>query len=347
MKNPLNNEKIRLFWDKTRLFLAEAFLPSEKNDYKPEALDGPKLFWYGAVLLIVKIAFFSLILFLPFTNYFSTIVSQNLLALVNDARQAKNLTVLSFNAQLNSAAELKAEHMVANNYFDHFSPSGISPWYWFKKAGYKYDYAGENLALDFSDTKAVFDAWMASPTHRANILNPNFREIGLAVKQGELQNHQATLAVLEFGSQQTTKSAPIKAQPSIEIPKVAAAAPSKNPTTPKPATPAFSPAQPNPSVSPLVLSENITLKAANSASPLPSLEPTETPAAVSAPQSALVLGAFISKTDEVLKSLYLYFTIFLAAALVVNVLVKIRIQRWPTIFGSTLLIALSCALIFI
>lgn len=344
-----NQEKIG---QKVRRFAREIFLPSRENDYSPKILGAGNLFWYGFALLALKIAFFSLILFLPSTNYFSAIVSQNLLALINNARQSQNLPALAFNDRLNSAAQLKAEDMLANGYFEHFSPTGISPWQWFKKAGYVYEYAGENLALDFSDTRVVFDAWMQSPTHRANILNPNFREMGLAVESGQLLDHQATLAVLMFGSPQPAKTVSVSkanqtpAVTPAKTPK-AIATPSVKISTPLPsATPRLIP---TPAPGSEVLAGNIELGTTLKAETSP--EPTEKPGpnlAVSVPvRSTLVLGAFVSKSDELFKSLYLYFTIFLIIALGVNILVKIKIQRWPTIFATSLLIMLSTVLIFI
>jgi len=109
---------------------------------------------------------------------------------------------LAESAKLNQAAQLKAENMVANNYFNHTSPSGISPWYWFTKVGYNYKYAGENLAIGFFDSQEVYQAWLNSPEHRANIVNPNYTEVGTAVLSGFGSNN-TIVVVQEFGSQKT------------------------------------------------------------------------------------------------------------------------------------------------
>jgi cytochrome c oxidase subunit IV len=90
--------------------------------------------------------------------------------------------------------------MLANGYFAHSSPTGITPWYWFKNVGYSYKAAGENLAVGFIDSKEVVDAWIDSPSHRANLFSSNFQEIGIAVLTGEFNGQETTLVVQSFGS---------------------------------------------------------------------------------------------------------------------------------------------------
>jgi hypothetical protein len=90
--------------------------------------------------------------------------------------------------------------MIKENYFAHNSPSGKTPWFWMEKNNYDYRYAGENLAMDFHTALDQQLAWMKSPTHRKNILNQEFKEIGVAVKQGLIQGHLATITVQEFGT---------------------------------------------------------------------------------------------------------------------------------------------------
>jgi hypothetical protein len=68
-----------------------------------------------------------------------------------------------------------------------------------KEAGYEYQVAGENLARDFGTTPDMMEAWMASPTHRANIVNPKYTEIGIAVIDGVFQGYETTLVVQMFG----------------------------------------------------------------------------------------------------------------------------------------------------
>ncbi len=372
--------KIADFYTQAKKWLFEVFVPEENNQYLPEALKPKLLFCYSAILLLIKIAAISFFLFLPYSNFFSAITQDRLIVLINQARQNNNLPAVSLNEKLNTTANLKINDMLTNNYFEHISPAGVTPWSWFKKAGYNYAYAGENLAIDFAQTDDVFSAWMASPTHRDNILNPNFNEIGLAVKNGPLQNHDATLAVLVFGrpaaeiarlsggkpqtGQSTTSADTISKEKTISASGRSATPTPKIQKTPLPRL-TTTPIQ-SPSTIPLISNlpstpanqiiaekENIELKsiAGETTENLGiNAEPAKIPRSLSSTSSKWtprVLGVFASKTDEVTKSLYLYFALFLALALMVNIFVKIEIQYWPTIFSTTLVILLSSALIFI
>jgi len=119
---------------------------------------------------------------------------------VNESREAQGLVELKENEKLSKIAADKANDMIKNNYFAHTSPAGLTPWYWFEKEGYDYKYAGENLAINFKTAEEQHKAWMASLTHRKNILNTNFSEIGVAVAAGEINGQMAIVTVQEFGS---------------------------------------------------------------------------------------------------------------------------------------------------
>ncbi len=360
-KSAQTKQKISAYLNKAKIIFLEVFVPHEENNFLPKALKSKYLFWYGASLLIIKIALISLVLILPSTDFFSAITVQQLISMINQERQARSMSALSLNISLNSVADLKINDMLAKDYFDHTSPAGLTPWYLFKQIGYNYAFAGENLAMGFTESGAVFQAWMNSPTHRDNILNPNYQEMGLAVRSGQIQNHADTLAVLVFGKQQTAAprtqvaQTPVKTNPPAPTPKKTPAisiTPSAAPqvkqnelyvTEPKNTpSPSVIP-QTTASPAPLALAEQIKLET------VPSPQQTEQnsvnyPRVGYAPR---VLGAFTSKSDEIFKSLYLYFTLFLAIALAVNIFVKIRIQYWPTIFATTLIIMMSTTLIFI
>jgi len=101
--------------------------------------------------------------------------------LVNEERIKNGLKPLKENAKLDESANLKLNDLINNRYWDHVSPEGIDPWYFFKKVGYVYEYAGENLAKDFYDPISIVEAWMVSKEHKENILNQNFTETGIAV----------------------------------------------------------------------------------------------------------------------------------------------------------------------
>jgi hypothetical protein len=69
-----------------------------------------------------------------------------------------------------------------------------------KEEGYAYKAAGENLAINFTDAKEQQSAWMESKTHRANILNANYREIGVAVVEGKIDGQHSIVTVQLFGT---------------------------------------------------------------------------------------------------------------------------------------------------
>lgn len=130
----------------------------------------------------------------------STILPAVIVSETNEERRDDALPPLVRNPILDAAATMKAEHMAANQYFAHFSPDGISPWYWFEQSGYSFVHAGENLAIYFTDSSEVVDAWMNSPTHRANILDAQYREIGLGVAEGEFEGYDTIYVVQLFGT---------------------------------------------------------------------------------------------------------------------------------------------------
>lgn len=118
----------------------------------------------------------------------------------NIARTKNGLTSLSENTQLNSAATLKLRDMFEKQYFAHVSPQGNGPSYFVEQAGYTYVMIGENLALgNFENDQELVEAWMGSPGHRENILNPRYQEIGIAVGQGIFEGERTWLAVQVFG----------------------------------------------------------------------------------------------------------------------------------------------------
>lgn len=131
----------------------------------------------------------------------SDITGDMVIKLVNKARAVTNVAILKKNSLLQEAAEKKAQDMIDNDYFAHVSPQGKSPWYWIQQNGYDYRFAGENLAINFTNAEEQQKAWMDSPLHKKNILNPEYREIGVAVKQGKINGQMTTVVVQMFGTE--------------------------------------------------------------------------------------------------------------------------------------------------
>lgn len=115
------------------------------------------------------------------------------------------------NTELEVAAAEKAKYMFAKNFWAHIGPDGTTPWYFIKGAGYEYMYAGENLARGYTTAPEVVEAWMASPTHRENIMSPNYSDIGFAVATGNLTGSETVLVVEMFGTEANADSKQIAA----------------------------------------------------------------------------------------------------------------------------------------
>jgi uncharacterized protein YkwD len=176
------------------------FIPHRENGYKPHALRHRSLLFYSLLLVAVKVVTtLILISVYPTEAEFSTITTNRIIELTNQTRTEQGLPALKTNEILNQAAALKAQDMVTNGYFAHTSPDKVTPWHWFSEAGYEYTYAGENLAMNFSEAEEAMTAWMNSPTHRDNIVSKNYADIGVAVAVGKINGQETTIVVQMFG----------------------------------------------------------------------------------------------------------------------------------------------------
>ena len=176
-------------------------LPSPRNNYKAGILHPASLSVVVAVFLFFQSSLNLLVLAMPSVlGYASNITPEKIVELTNQERAEAGLHALTLDPLLSEAAQRKAGDMFAFNYWAHNSPSGRDPWSFFKEINYQYLYAGENLARDFNDSEGVVDAWMVSPSHKDNLLNNKYQEIGVAVVDGTLQGMQTTLVVQLFGT---------------------------------------------------------------------------------------------------------------------------------------------------
>lgn len=103
-----------------------------------------------------------------------------LYASLNRERRAAGLQPLQIDPTLNEAAADHVADMAQRGYFDHDSPSGVTPWERMRSHDCTFSYAGENLALAPSARQAE-RALFNSPPHRANMLSRNFTRVGIAV----------------------------------------------------------------------------------------------------------------------------------------------------------------------
>ncbi|HEY9619334.1 MAG TPA: CAP domain-containing protein [Crinalium sp.] len=112
------------------------------------------------------------------TSTGSSLIDQ-VVSLTNQFRQQNGLQPLSANGTLNSVALKHSQNMANQDFFSHTEPDGSQPWDRMTAAGYSWSAAGENIAGGQQTAQEVFNAWVNSSGHRANMLNPNFREIGV------------------------------------------------------------------------------------------------------------------------------------------------------------------------
>jgi len=153
------------------------------------------------------------------TLAYATNVSQSgLLAATNSERSAVGAQSLTLNSKLNSAAQAKANDMVARNYWSHNTPDGEEPWVFINNAGYKYLKAGENLAYGFGDSSDTIVGWMNSPSHKANMLDASFAEVGFGFANSADFNSsgEETVVVAMYGKPQTLAATAQQAAPTTQ-----------------------------------------------------------------------------------------------------------------------------------
>lgn len=177
------------------------FLPAETNDYSPHILEQASIAgMFVLIVLTFVIVNIQSLVWVTSEWMVGAVLPAVIVTGTNDERVEASVPALTRNSLLDEAASRKARHMADGEYFSHYSPSGLSPWYWFKEAGYQYEHAGENLAIHFTDSDEVIEAWMDSPTHRENILNHKYTEIGIGTAKGEYEGEQTIYVVQLFGS---------------------------------------------------------------------------------------------------------------------------------------------------
>lgn len=169
-----------------------------------------------------------------------------LLSSTNSQRAANGKAGLSLNSKLNSAAQAKANDMVARDYWSHTTPDGQEPWVFIDNAGYSYTKAGENLAYGFSTSSNTVSGWMNSPSHKANMLDSAFTEVGFGFANSPnfVGDGQETVVVAMYGQPQTLAAThqtpaptPAPTTPQTAPTPVPAPAPVQEKPKPKPKKP--------------------------------------------------------------------------------------------------------------
>lgn len=308
-----------LLYNKCIKMLKKYFIPHEGNGNRPNILRPRTVAFVIIVAVVVESVFiFGASYIAPRSKLFGLIETSALVDGTNAARTANNVPALTESALLDVAAQDKANDMVANDYFAHTSPSGITPWYWFEKVGYDFSSAGENLAVDFSDSSDVTTAWLNSPEHRANILNAGFTQIGMATAEGMYQGHEAIYVVELFATPAPTFD--------LGTPALAAAPPVAKPA---------------------VARSTSTVGAVTGTIAITANESTT-------PKATVPVASIIPATDQAnlaqtaaanpvhaIDYLYLALALVFALALVLNIFIKIKVQYTSLILGGMLVILVA------
>lgn len=176
-------------------------LPYPERDVRARLIKNSALLFYVLVLLGFQLYVYHLT---PRILGFATDIRvADLYQLTNQKRIESGASALKVDHRLEKAALAKAQDMFSKNYWAHYAPDGsTSPWKFIIEAGYTYKFAGENLAKDFNTSVSVVEAWLASPSHRANLLSRSYQDIGIVAVNGTLLGEETTLVVQMFGTLQ-------------------------------------------------------------------------------------------------------------------------------------------------
>jgi Cysteine-rich secretory protein family len=313
------------------------FIPNEHNEYKPHVLRKTSLSILAFIAVLIFFAGVVNVELIRNTNLLSAVISRSLVTLTNSNRVKNQIGQLTVNPLLEKAAQQKADDMAAKNYFAHTSPEGKAPWYWFRNVGYNYTYAGENLAINFTDSEDVAAAWMNSTGHRANILNGKFTEIGIATAKGQYNGRDTVYVVQMFGKPAPTPTELVRQ--AKKVPKIGIAN--------APATPTVA------EVGQSVLGVETEMYAT-----MPELEPAEpaVPELVSdfTPITMAQSADSISLTEKALLSpkktnawLYLGLAGLILVALVLAIFIEIRKQHPKNVLAGSALLLLIVTLLYI
>jgi hypothetical protein len=181
--------------------LINHFVPHDGNNYAPHLLRrAATVGMFGLVLLSFTAANLQALLWQQSDWLVGAILPAVVVQLTNEERVENDAPLLVRSSVLDAAATLKAEDMAQNGYFSHDSPTGVTPWHWFEMVNYSFTHAGENLAVYFTDSGEVVDAWMNSPGHRANIVDGDYREIGIGTARGTYNGYDTVYVVQLFGT---------------------------------------------------------------------------------------------------------------------------------------------------
>ena len=190
-------EKVHKKAKRVRYVAKQTVLPTQYNGGHPYLLR-----YYGLIAVLVLVVlvqvFYSCFIDGRVLGDRAEITQAKLTEETNSERVKLGLQVLNESDVLAAAATAKARDMLERGYWSHNAPDGTKPWYWMESVGYRYEEAGENLARGFNTAQGILAAWMGSPSHRENVLDAGYTEVGFAVMNGIMDGNSTTLVVAMY-----------------------------------------------------------------------------------------------------------------------------------------------------
>ena len=187
--NPLHFDKVK-----------DLLIPHQGNNHRPHLLRTKRAVAYSLFFLLLKGGVIFTIAAMPMQAFLAPDIlakqQARLIFLVDELRAKQDVTGLYVENKLINSAYAKSADMLTGQYFSHVSSEGKDLNYWLKQANYDYWVAGENLAMGFSSADAVMQAWIQSPLHYQNLVDPDFIDIGIGLASGDY-NNQSTIFITQ------------------------------------------------------------------------------------------------------------------------------------------------------
>lgn len=185
-----------------RLLLWSLVAPTKLNHFQAYFLRT----WFILPLTTMLLAAHAMVIYTSWQTSrvqgsYSDMTPDQIYQLTNQERAQAGIGKLTINPLLEAAALAKAENMIEAEVFEHYYQAegrAVSPWQFVEEQGYDYFFAGENLGKDFQRSTDLVQAWLDSPAHRENLLNPDYTEIGVAVIIGPYLDKTETSLIVQL-----------------------------------------------------------------------------------------------------------------------------------------------------
>lgn len=198
--------------------LKHFFIPHADNNFHPHILHTKRAVFYSIVLILSKAIVFVFVLLVPTQVLVSpdilALEADKIMRLTNDLRVQQGLPPFVVEDRLQLSATAKAADMATHQYFDHLGPEGRDLHYFLTEADYPYQFAGENLAVGFTRADELVSAWVESPTHYSNIIDPDFTEAGIGLQVGAHDQNTSVYVAEHFGAREKGARALVSRQES-------------------------------------------------------------------------------------------------------------------------------------